>query len=76
VTQGPRGYEIRIAGENVGRASVLSVGFHTYGRWYFYASSKKHGIPHKNTCDGPTWATAEEARDACVAYIKAALAAQ
>lgn len=71
VCQGPRGYIISADGEKVGRVSCTYIdrlsrkGMY----WYYYASGE--GIPHANTCnDVPRLKTKEEARDACVAYVK------
>lgn len=70
VVQGPRGYIIKCNGKDVGRVSALFAGFGKAGTrgWYFYASA---GDVRINTCnDAIPFATAEEARDACIAWVK------
>jgi hypothetical protein len=79
VSEWPRGFDIRVGGGEVGSANAAcrsGMGRSGGYVWHWYASSKEHGIDWKNSAiaDDP-FATAEEARDACLAYVKACLAA-
>lgn len=71
VTQGPRGFDIRINGECVGHVRWG----HNFGKeqssgyWYWWAQSTRYGVPHKNTASEPS-NSLELARDACRAYVR------
>lgn len=69
VCQGPRGFIISVDGKKVGRVAWARSMSRDTGYWYFYASGP--GIPTKNTAsDLPRLQTREDARDACMAYVR------
>ena len=79
VAQGPRGYDLRVAGEDeiVGRVRPRCVGFHQYQGWYWYARHDSLGVPLQNTAaQGLYMKTPGEAQADCEAYVRGALAAR
>lgn len=70
VAAGPRGSTLRDA-SGVRYATVDAIGRRDSGPWYWVAGWGS-GVPNMNTCDHPV-ATVEEAKDAAMAYVRAAL---
>lgn len=72
VCQSPRGFVISVDGKRVGMVGWASdgLGRHGTGYWYWWA---RIGETLRNTANEKVRiATKEEARDACVAWVKAA----
>lgn len=71
VGQCPRGFEICIDGKRVASVSAFSVGWMEWKGWYFSAvENKELGIEFRNTASEKRYTTKEEARDACLEYIR------
>jgi hypothetical protein len=68
VCQGERGYDLRLDGRDLASVSPLREG----GYYWCCSTEEDLGIVHKNTAHAPK-ATIEEAKEECMAYIKAAL---
>lgn len=72
--QPPRGYTIRFGRIDIGHVYAKSEGFHEWRGWYWVSPLRPDlGIAYRNTSDAPL-STKEEARDACLAYVKECLA--
>jgi hypothetical protein len=76
VGQGPRGFEISIDGNVVGRIGFArALGPRHAKPWHWYGGDPLLGIPRRNSsAEGVMFSTREEARDAFVGYVKASLA--
>lgn len=77
VCQAPRGAILRWAppgaeGKDIGRVYPRAVDFHKYDGWYWYAKSADGRIRRCNTANNPV-ETLEEAKAACLAYVRAEL---
>lgn len=70
VCQSPRGYVVSVDGKRAGSVSWARErwGRSDGGYWYWYASIG--GASYNSSSDTPRAATKEEARDACVAWVK------
>ena len=67
--QGTRGWELRWGEELIGEASVLSRhDRYAEGPWYWWAGGRS--VPNRNTVWEPLIETAEEAKTACLAYVR------
>jgi hypothetical protein len=67
-----RGYDIKVNGLKVGRVDFREGRFSEPRGWYSSIGSEKFEIPRKSTLDEPV-ETAEEARDAALAYVRECL---
>ncbi len=67
VCAGPRGSSLHDGTKRYATVRALR------GGGWFWVAGWDSGVPHKNTCDAPS-ATAQEAKDAALAYVKQHLA--
>jgi hypothetical protein len=67
VTQSPRGFIISVNGKRVGCVRYARRVLGSGAPWFWYAHVGNSAGGHKS------FATREEARDACVAWVKAAM---
>ena len=75
IVQGPRGYDLWYGDRDLGSAHPLTHWPDRYtivGYYWSVGSDKDLGIAHRNTASAPV-ATMEEAKAACLAYIKECL---
>lgn len=75
ITQGERGYDLNLGGERIGGAYPSYNGWnrHDVVGWMWVAGDEKHGIEHRSSHLTPV-ATMEEAKERCIAYVRAQLA--
>jgi hypothetical protein len=71
IGQPPRGYELRFDGKQIAGVSPLFAGWsRDIKGWYYCARSDEYGVPLMNTCSGKPFATKDEAKAACDAYVR------
>jgi len=74
VIQGPRGWDLYLGTERIGYVRPLRNGFSRETIGWYYVTPERPGIEHRNSC-GEVGVPASGARDACAAYVLAALLA-
>lgn len=75
VAMGERGHNLVIDGEAYAHAGAVYKNSwnHTGKLGYSFYCPARTGIPYRNTCREPLFATVGEAKEACVQYIKECL---
>lgn len=73
VCESPRGWILKLDGEDVGHVSMCRVGWQEYRGWYWYARSDDDRIRPRNTSGEPV-STDVEAKASCRAYVVECLA--
>lgn len=72
VGQGERGYDLMYGDECIGRARPLTRGWRTGPSGYYWHA--RAGGLLRNTAGDPGYATVDEAKAACMAWVKERLA--
>lgn len=72
ICQGERGFHLNLNGINIGSVSPLYKGFgrDKIGYYWCVGSAPEIKLPYRNTANRrPAYATVEEAKEACKAYV-------
>jgi hypothetical protein len=71
VCQAPRGFIVSIDGKTIARVGAAHASSLRDYDWHWYGGDEALGVARRNSAaEGINYNTKEEARDACVAYVK------